>query len=99
MKKEKMIPVNDHLGEMLNWAVRYALGRRTYAVMDTCNYIKPLIKDLSNRTLYCMSRDIKDQKKDGYGDQCDIDNWLELLDLIDKELTRRTDSIVDASDH
>lgn len=95
----KTVPVNDHLGEMLNWAVRYSLGRRTYAVMDTCNYIKPLIKDLSNRTLYCMLRDIKDQKKDGYGDQCDIDNWMELLDLIDKELARRTDSIIEESDH
>ena len=95
----KTVPVNDHLGEMLNWAVRYALGRRTYAVMDTCNYIKPLIKDLSNRALYCMSRDIKDQKKEGYGDQCDIDNWMELLDLIDKELARRTDSIIEESDH
>lgn len=95
----RTVPVNDHFGEMLNWAVRYSLGRRTYAVMDTCNYIKPLIKYLSNRTLYCMSRDIKDQKKDGYGDQCDVDNWTELLDLIDKELARRTDSIIEASDH
>lgn len=95
----KTVPVNDNLGEMLNWAVRYALGRRTYAVMDTCNYIKPLIEDLNDRTLYCMSRDIKEQEKKGYGDQCDIDNWLELLGLVNEELTRRTDKIIEASDH
>lgn len=95
----KTVPVNDNLGEMLNWAVRYALGRRTYAVMSTCEYIKPLIKDLSDRTLYCMSRDIKEQEKKGYGDQCDVDNWLELLGLVDEELVRRTDRIIEVSDH
>lgn len=99
MKKEKMIPVNDRLGEMLNWAVRYALGRRTYAVMSTCEYIKPLVKELSDRTLYCISRDIRGREKDGYGDQCDIDNWMELLDIVDDELAKRTERTILASDH
>lgn len=91
----KTVPVNDHLGEMLNWAVRYALGRRTYAVMSTCEYIKPLIKDLNDRTLYCMVKDIKAQEKEGYGDHCDYIDWMELLSLINKELSERTEKFTE----
>ena len=91
----KTVSVDDHFGEMLNWAVRYALGRKTYAVGDTCAYIKPLIKDLNNRTLTCISRDIKEQEPHGYGDQCDYDDWMGLLALIDREIEERIDGIID----
>lgn len=90
MEIVKTVPVDDHLGEMLNWAVRYSLGRRTYAVMDTCNYIKPLIPFLTNRTLWCMTRDIIEQERHGYGDECDKEYWMMILDAANEEITKRT---------
>lgn len=92
MRKMKTVPVDDDLGEIINWAVRYSLGRRSYAVMDTCNYVKPLIPDLNNRTLWCIARDITEQAKFGYGDQCDEKQWIDLLDNVNQELSARTDN-------
>lgn len=94
METTKQVPVDDNLGEIINWAVRYALGRRTYAVMDTCNYVKPLIPYLNNRTLWCISRDIVEQERFGYGDTCDKDNWMDLLKLVDAELKKRTNNTI-----
>lgn len=94
MSKIKSVPVDDSLGEMLNWAVRYSLGRRTYAVMDTVRYVIPLIPNLNNRTLWCIVRDIQEQDKFGYGDECDKEYWMMLLDAVNKELAGRTDNIL-----
>lgn len=86
------IPVDENLGEMLNWAVRYALGRRTYAVSDTCSFISPLVPYLDDRTLCCMLRDIEEQENRpaGYGDECDEEDWLNLGSLLEKEIERRS---------
>ena len=93
-KKPRMIPVDDELGEMLNWAVRYALGRRTYAVADTCSYVTMLLPDLSDKTLWCIERDIQDHEKFGrsFGHECDLKNWMNLLEDVQDELKRRTES-------
>lgn len=82
-----MTPIDDLFGEMMNWAVRYALGRRTYAVSDTCGYISPIISKLDDRTICCMQRDIKDQKD--YGDACDCAAWMRLKEKLDLEIKSR----------
>ena len=82
----KRIPVNDDLGEMLNWAVRYALGRMTYAVSDTCRFVTPLIPYLDDKTLCCMLQDIEEQKRFGYGHDCDERNWMDLKESLRKEI-------------
>lgn len=92
MNHEITVPVNDDLGEMLNWAVRYSLGRRTYAPHDTCRYITPLVPHLNNRTLWCMARDIRRQEPFGLGDECDEVVWEQLLSAINNELSRRPDT-------
>ena len=93
MSDQYLVPVDDNFGEILNWAVRYALGRKTYAVMDTCNYIKPLIPCLSNRTLWCMERDINNQED--LGDICDEEYWIALHESIQQELQKRTSYITE----
>ena len=80
-------PIDDLFGEMMTWAVRYALGRRTYAVSDTCGYISPIISKLDDRTICCMQRDIREQKD--YGDPCDKDAWLRLKNKLDAEIYSR----------
>ena len=47
------VPVDDMFCEMMNWAARYAIGRRTYAASDTANYILRLVDCLDDKTLNC----------------------------------------------
>ena len=99
METTKQVPVDDNLGEIINWAVRYALGRRTYAVLDTCRYVQPLIPYLNNRTLWCISRDIIQQEPLGYGDICDEEQWMELLKDVDEEIkSRKNNMFLDSID-
>lgn len=83
------VPVDDMLGEMLNWAVRYALGRMTYVVNDTVSYVMPLIPKLDRRTLSVMQRDIETAPE--YGHDVDEADWMRLLGAIREELKRRAD--------
>ena len=83
------VEVDDNLGEMLNWAVRYSLGRMSYAVNDTVSYVLPLIPKLDRRTLSVMQRDIEIAPE--YGRDCDEADWMRLLHAIREELKRRAD--------
>ena len=88
-----LVPVDDMFGEMMNWAVRYALGRRTYAATDTARYIAPLVPKLSDKTLLAMREDLKPNTPwnppKNYGDPCDEVEWMRLLEAVERELQRR----------
>lgn len=71
---------------MIISAVRYALGRMTYIVNLTVNYV---LKDIEENKLskYClriMKKDIESEKH--LGMECDKKDWKRLLDRIEKEL-------------
>lgn len=75
---------------MLISAVRYALGRRTYIVSLTCRYISEQIPNLSDYCKYIMIKDIKSREAFGYGDTCDKDDWMDLLNkLIEDDMNKR----------
>lgn len=82
-----VVPIDDMFGEMMNWAVRYALGRRTYAASDTVQYIIPLVPKLSDKTLWCIQNDILGATN--YGDPYDEIQWMRLLDKVETEIKRR----------
>lgn len=65
-------------------AVRYALGRMTYIVELTVNYILQEIEDdkLSDSCLNIIRRDIKETKN--LGMECDREQWLKLLNRIEE---------------
>lgn len=65
-------------------AERYALGRMTYIVELTVNYIIQEIEDnkLSDQCLDIMRNDIK--KARNYGMQCDKEQWMKLLKRIEE---------------
>lgn len=74
----------DDLSAMLVGAVRYALGRRTYIVDWTCEFITNNLHLLTEKDKQVMIRDIKGQEKYGYGDECDKYDWLELLRILEE---------------
>lgn len=65
-------------------AERYALGRATYIVVLTVNYILQEIEDnkLSDSCLKVIRKDIKLAKD--YGMECDKELWLKLLNRIEE---------------
>ena len=65
-------------------AERYALGRMTYIVELTVNYILQEIEDdkLSDSCLNVIRKDIKSCKN--YGMECDKKLWIKLLNRIEE---------------
>lgn len=65
-------------------AERYALGRMTYIVELTVNYILQEIEEynLSDSCLNVIRNDIKEAKN--YGMECDKEQWLKLLKRIEE---------------
>ena len=89
--KKYIAPTDEDFGLILNCAVRYSLGRRTYVPIAVCNFISPLIPGLSNRTLWCLMKDI--EGADSYGDEkIDKPVWMEFLSNIRHEIDRRVDN-------
>lgn len=92
--KIKVIDATDEdFGAILTCAVRYALGRRTYIVSLVVDFIKPLLPELSKKTLTVMERDI--ETAGNYGDESvDKPVWMDLLTRVKSELKKRGDDDV-----
>ena len=73
----------DDISAMLVCAVRYSLGRRTYIVSWTCEFIRNNLHLLIDKDKQVMIRDIKGQEKYGYGDECDKSCWIGLLKILE----------------
>ena len=82
---------DDNFGTVVNCAVRYALGRRSYMPGVVVGYISPMVENLSTKTLWCLKRDINEAAThDNLGDpNIDAPLWLRLLEDVKKELIRR----------
>ena len=91
-KKKRVVDVSgDTFGIVLNCAVRYAIGRRTYMPGLVIDFIAPLIPNLSNETLRCLDRDITEARwESGYGDPyVDEPAWIRLLAEVQDERIKR----------
>ena len=72
----------EDLSAMLVGAERYALGRRTYIVSWTCEFITNNLHLLTEKDKSVMIRDIKTAIS--YGDECDKICWMNLLNILNK---------------
>ena len=70
----------DDLSMILVSAERYALGRRTYIVQWTCEFIKNNIHLLSDKDRQVMIRDL--ESAISYGEDCDEKDWKKLLEIL-----------------
>lgn len=79
----------DFFGAVLNCAVRYCIGRRSYMpglvtdwIMQHCHGL------LTAKTLHVMKRDIDEAKNNpwgGLGDDCDVVTWTKFLEWLKSE--------------
>lgn len=96
-KLKESVPLTQHFEQMIISAERYAFGRRTYIVGDTCDYIIHLLPRLSDWCLGVMFEDFKSEtersgrigKLDNWGDDCDRRKWVELWKKLTEEIDRR----------
>ena len=85
---------DDDFGAVLNWAVRYCLGRMSYAPGQTIAFITPLLPYLSKKTLWCFDRDIEERKRDGWSFGMDFDEeaWMRFWGKVKEEIGRREEN-------
>ena len=68
------------ISAMLLSAERYALGRRTYIVEQTCNFIENNLNLITLKYKQVMIKDI--EKCNNLGDECDKKDWEILLQIL-----------------
>lgn len=73
----------DDISAMLLSAERYALGRQTYIVQWTCEFIANNLHLLTLSNKKVMIRDIEECEY--YGMDIDKKEWLKLLEVLKKE--------------
>ena len=89
-KKPEIDVSDDDFGAILNCAVRYAIGRRSYMPGLVVGFIRPLIPHLSDKTLWCFEKDIAEEMPNGLGDpQIDAPKWIDFLGLVRQESRER----------
>ena len=74
----------EDLSAVLVSAERYALGRMTYIVSWTCDFIANNLDLLTEKDKQIMIRDI--ESSNDYGHDCDKADWLKLLDVLKESL-------------
>lgn len=78
---------DDNFGAVLNCAVRYALGRRTYMPYLVTSYITPLLPYLSDKTIWCFERDLEECRD--FGMEMDRGTWTQFQEKVKQEAGRR----------
>lgn len=86
--KPNAIEIDETFGTMMVSAVRYALGRQTYIVSTTTNYIKFVAPKLDDRSLACIERDIRTASNYGH-ETIDKPEWIRLLAVLQDEMKKR----------
>lgn len=78
--------------QMLISAVRYALGRQSYIVKDTCDFVRLHRFELSENCRRIIIRDIDEALAmyhnlgETCGMECDERQWMRLLEVLVDEL-------------
>lgn len=80
MGKVKINGNKDDLSMILVSAERYALGRKTYIVNWTCEFIENNLALLTEKDRQVMIRDLENPIS--YGDECDEKDWKRLLEFL-----------------
>lgn len=81
------VPIDDDFQQMMVSALRYALGRQSYIVGLTIEYIEWKMPLMDKKYLSIMSRDIDEEIKLSDRLSIDIDKrWIQLKEKIDERL-------------
>ena len=96
-REKPMVDISsDDFGAMVNCAIRYCIGRRTYMTSLVMDVVRPWLPYLNWKTLDCMRRDIEGAARmcsDHYealgSPQIDAPMWMRFLDEVREEIDVR----------
>lgn len=81
---------DDWGGAVLNCAVRYALGRESYMPWLVMGVIRTMLRDCSDKTLWCLKKDVSCWLGGQDDDNIFYQNeWDNFLDDVKREIERR----------
>ena len=97
MEEKELVKVkatHSDLQFMLGAALRYGLGRKTYATSLIPEVISDNISLFNESSLTVMLRDIEMYERDRIAwehkdDNCDYDSWMKLKKLLQDELMKK----------
>lgn len=86
-KEEPSVPIDENFESMMISALRYALGRKSYIVSTTIDYITPILPSLSDATIACMLNDVDEKFNmcDALGMEQDRNEWAMFYQGLSKE--------------
>lgn len=88
LKKPVIELEDDFFGAVLNCAVRYSIGRRSYMPGLVIDFISPLLPYLTQKTLWCFDRDLEGEEN--LGDPViDAPKWKQFHEQVKAEIERR----------
>jgi hypothetical protein len=69
------------VGTLFVYALRYTIGRATYAVGEMCDLVRDRWSEIPDRTRTIMIRDVEEavQSSHPLGHTCDRSSWERLL--------------------
>lgn len=70
----------------ITFAMRYALGRQTFAPSMVIENIKHNIELFNSQDMKMLIRDIDYQASFGYGMQCDTDTWMNFKAYLEDKI-------------
>ena len=88
----KQINTDDaNFNIVINSAIRYAIGRKTYVPKAVIDFVTPLLSDLSTLALESIEKDIKLNYENSFLGNSEIDKpiWLKFLAKVRNELDKR----------
>lgn len=72
--------------DILFYALRYALGRRTFAPVTVMDNVRKNINLFTREDIKLMIKEIKEQ--DYYGADSDVLDWMSFIKYLEKRLKR-----------
>ena len=91
-KKINVIQETRDFGSVCIFALRYSMGRRTYAPSTVIGFIARNFESLDTVDLIVMLKDIEGydkMHKGDFGDDCDKLDWLRFKTELDTEIKKR----------
>lgn len=83
MKSKQITGLQSDIDRLSVWAVRYALGRMTYAVHDVVEVLSRNVDALAPNTRQAIGEDIDDALAEGRaGMAMDVEQWKSLRDIF-----------------
>ena len=80
-------PHDDNVGAVLECAIKWTVGRKTYMVSVVTGVISSVVPDLNNKTLLLMEREIV--KHERFFDSVDKKELIPLRDTLRREIDKR----------